>query len=103
MVIESFVINYLLGIGANTIKNKAIKWITGLVSDFSKAVQEVQGHALALTLLGNYIKKFHKGDIRQRDQMQRLTEGAKGNFKKAERLVDETGYERRRKEIEKKL
>jgi tetratricopeptide (TPR) repeat protein len=38
------------------------------------AVKEVDGHALALTLLGSYLKNQFKGDIRRRDRLGPLLE-----------------------------
>jgi tetratricopeptide (TPR) repeat protein len=37
--------------------------------DFREAVQEVGGHALALSLLGRLVKNAHDGDIRKRDRI----------------------------------
>jgi len=45
----------------------------GSKKDFHKAVTEYGGHALALTLLGHYIKSVHGGDIRCRDKIPQLT------------------------------
>ncbi len=47
--------------------------VDGLEKDILYAVQEYDGHALALTLLGNYIKSVLKGDIRKRDRIPGLT------------------------------
>ncbi len=44
----------------------------GSERDFRQAVKEYGGHALALTLLGNYIKKVFAGDIRKRDEINKL-------------------------------
>jgi tetratricopeptide (TPR) repeat protein len=46
---------------------------TGSAEDMKKAVKEYDGHALALTLLGNYIVNHYKGDIRKRDKIPKLT------------------------------
>jgi len=46
----------------------------GAPADFRKAVTEYHGHALALTLLGHYIKSVFAGDIRRRDKIPRLTD-----------------------------
>ena len=43
--------------------------VNGSVADLTDAVTEVAGHALALNLLGNYVKTVLKGDIRQRDKI----------------------------------
>ncbi|HEY5752648.1 MAG TPA: hypothetical protein VIT21_05835, partial [Chthoniobacterales bacterium] len=37
------------------------------VNEFEKLVEDVQGHALTLNLLGTYLRDAHAGDIRQRD------------------------------------
>ena len=48
--------------------------VEGTEKEILKAVQEYDGHALAMTLLGNYIKSVFKGDIRKRDRMPKLTQ-----------------------------
>ena len=40
--------------------------------ELEKASAECRGHALALTLLGSYLKTLHDGDIRKRDKIPRL-------------------------------
>lgn len=40
-----------------------------LVNEFEKLVEDVQGHALTLNLLGGFLKRAFKGDIRQRDRV----------------------------------
>jgi len=47
--------------------------VEGTDKEILEAVQDYDGHALALTLLGNYIKSVFKGDIRQRDRIPKLT------------------------------
>lgn len=47
--------------------------VKGSDKEIIKAVREYGGHALALTLLGNYIKSVFKGDIRKRDRIPKLT------------------------------
>ncbi|MEN9867233.1 MAG: hypothetical protein RL748_2823, partial [Pseudomonadota bacterium] len=39
----------------------------GAEADYAQAVEELQGHALALHILAQYVKEAHGGDIRQRD------------------------------------
>ncbi|MCP5102425.1 MAG: tetratricopeptide repeat protein, partial [bacterium] len=58
---------------AGTALLKSLGVTTGSASDFNEAVTEYGGHALALTLLGHYITSIHKGDIRRRDKIPRLT------------------------------
>ena len=38
-----------------------------LLNEFEKLVEDVQGHALTLNLLGSYLHDAHAGDIRKRD------------------------------------
>ncbi|MDD2776039.1 MAG: TIR domain-containing protein [Gallionella sp.] len=40
-----------------------------LVNEFEMLVEDVQGHALTLNLLGGFLKRAFKGDIRQRDRV----------------------------------
>ncbi|NQZ09280.1 MAG: TIR and AAA domain-containing protein [Algicola sp.] len=47
--------------------------VTGPKAEMVKAVEEVEGHALTLALLGSYLKTVYKGDIRKRDQMPAYT------------------------------
>jgi len=47
--------------------------VTGSHKEIVQAVKEYDGHALALTLLGQYIKSVYKGDIRKRDKIPKLT------------------------------
>ena len=42
---------------------------TGL-NEFEQLVEEVQGHALTLQILGQYLKRAHHGDIRRRDRVE---------------------------------
>jgi len=39
------------------------------VSEFEKLVEDVDGHALTLHLMGSFLKRFHRGDIRCRDRV----------------------------------
>ena len=41
--------------------------------DLQEAVREVDGHALAITLLGNYLRDVHGGDLNGRFDIDRLT------------------------------
>src|SRR5207245_2578936 len=41
--------------------------------DLEKVVAEVQGHALAITLLGNYLRDVHNGDLAGRFDLEKLT------------------------------
>jgi len=51
---------------------KSLGVIMGAPLDFQQAVREYAGHALALTLLGLYIKRVFEGDVRRRDEIPRL-------------------------------
>ena len=42
--------------------------VHGKRSEMECAVEEVQGHALSLNLLGSYLSKVHAGDVNQREQ-----------------------------------
>ncbi|MBE9571429.1 MAG: TIR domain-containing protein [Proteobacteria bacterium] len=44
----------------------------GKEDELKQAVREYEGHALALTLLGSYLKVVYKGDISQRDKISKL-------------------------------
>lgn len=43
--------------------------VEGSSKEMAKAVEEVDGHALTLDLLGTYLKRAHEGDIRRRDRV----------------------------------
>ncbi|HYR11960.1 MAG TPA: SEFIR domain-containing protein, partial [Longimicrobium sp.] len=43
--------------------------VQGSEKEFQALVEEVQGHALTLNLLGRYLVRAHDGDIRKRDQV----------------------------------
>jgi tetratricopeptide (TPR) repeat protein len=49
------------------------------VNEFEKLVEDVKGHALTLTLLGEFIRRAFHGDIRQRDRVK---------FEKADEKID---------------
>ncbi|MGD2111412.1 MAG: ATP-binding protein, partial [Phycisphaerae bacterium] len=46
--------------------------VNGTDDDLQEAVKDFGGHALALTLLGNYLGTVHKGDVRKRDLVPEL-------------------------------
>ncbi len=48
--------------------------VEGTPEELKQAAREFGGHALALTLLGRYLKVVYQGDIRQRDKIALLTE-----------------------------
>jgi hypothetical protein len=51
--------------------------VEGTPEELQQAVDEFEGHALALTLLGSYLAVVYGGDIRQRDKIARLTKDRK--------------------------
>lgn len=55
--------------GAQILQTQGVK---GSQAELKQASEEFGGHALALTLLGSYLKAVHWGDIRRRDRIQRL-------------------------------
>jgi len=62
--------------------------VTGQKEEMRKAVQDCKGHALALTLLGTYLKTVHGGDVRQRDKILRLAYTGNQQGKHARRVMD---------------
>lgn len=52
--------------GVELIKTLGVR---GTNAEFQQLVKEVKGHALTLNLLGRYLAKAHKGDIRKRHQV----------------------------------
>ncbi|QQZ29232.1 hypothetical protein HMY34_10880 [Thiothrix subterranea] len=60
--------------------------VKGTDVELTKAVKEVAGHALALNLLGNYVKKVLSGDIRQRDKIPGLM-AERNDGKHAEKML----------------
>ena len=57
-------------VGAELLENLGVK---GTTDELKQAVDEFDGHALALTLLGRYLAVVYNGDIRQRDKIAQLT------------------------------
>ncbi len=49
--------------------------LTGSQTEFAELVEDVHGHALTLTIMGRFLQRAYKGDIRQRDRV---------DFKKAD-------------------
>ncbi|MFC1793300.1 TIR domain-containing protein [Planctomycetota bacterium] len=47
--------------------------LKGKDEEFIETSNEFKGHALALHLAGSYLKAFHKGDIKQRGEIPKLT------------------------------
>jgi len=60
--------------GADYLKHLGV---TGSTDELIAASREYDGHALALTLLGSYLKTVYRGDVHKRDQIVRLTDERK--------------------------
>jgi tetratricopeptide (TPR) repeat protein len=60
--------------GMEILKNHEIK---GPDKELQKVSEEFKGHALALNLLGSFLKTAYNCDIRQRDKIERLTKNEK--------------------------
>ena len=58
--------------GVKLLKNLGVK--KGTDEELRKAVEDFNGHALALNLLGTYLSTVHDGEIRKRDLVPRLTD-----------------------------
>lgn len=56
--------------GAELLKKLSVK---GTQKEMKAVAEEYDGHALALNLLGNYLKAVHGGEIRKRDKIAKLT------------------------------
>ena len=56
--------------GIQLLKHLGVK---GADDEIKQAVRDFEGHALALMLLGTYLFKGYKGDVRKRDLIARLT------------------------------
>jgi hypothetical protein len=52
---------------------------SGSQAEFERLVEDVKGHALTLTLLGGFLRRAFRGDIRQRDRVR---------FEKADEKID---------------
>ena len=57
--------------GAAYLKHLGVK---GTDEELKQATHDFGGHALALTLLGTFLVKVHRGEIRKRDQIAHLTD-----------------------------
>jgi hypothetical protein len=56
-----------LGVKGSMLKNIPCNDGKEQVNEYEKLVEDVQGHALTLNLLGTYLRDAHAGDIRRRD------------------------------------
>ena len=69
--LESVDLEYLsLEAGTQLLEKLGVK---GTADELKEAVDEFDGHALALTLLGRYLAVVYNGDVRQRDKIASLT------------------------------
>jgi tetratricopeptide (TPR) repeat protein len=62
--------------------------VKGTQPEFEKLVEDVQGHALTLNLLGSFLRDAHNGDIRQRDLVKLEEADAEEQGGHAFRVVD---------------
>jgi len=60
--------------GAKLLETLGVK---GTPDELKEAVADFDGHALALTLLGTYLKTVYRGDIRRRKEIPKLTDEKK--------------------------
>jgi hypothetical protein len=60
-------VHLLQSLGVNGSLLRSIPFDGEQVNEFEKLVEDVQGHALTLNLLGTYLRDAHAGDIRKRD------------------------------------
>lgn len=68
-----------LGVRGSPLRNITFNDGKELVNEFEKLVEDVKGHALTLTLLGEFLRRAFHGDIRQRDRVK---------FEKADEKID---------------
>ncbi len=66
--------------------------VWGSGEDFEKLIEDVKGHALTINLLGTYLAKAHKGDVRKRDVVKLEKADAKVQGRHAFRVIG--AYER---------
>ena len=66
--------------------------VKGTLKEFEALVEDVQGHALTLNLLGSYLRDAHAGDIRRRDLVKLEEADAEEQGGHAFRVMD--AYER---------
>jgi tetratricopeptide (TPR) repeat protein len=65
--------------GVHLLKTLGVREKSGTVQEFATLVEDVKGHALTLTLLGGFLSRAFRGDIRQRDRVK---------FEKADEKMD---------------
>ncbi|HKP03979.1 MAG TPA: toll/interleukin-1 receptor domain-containing protein [Chthoniobacterales bacterium] len=65
--------------GVHLLKTLGVRKESGTAQEFETLVEDVKGHALTLTLLGGFLKRAFRGDIRQRDRVK---------FEKADEKMD---------------
>lgn len=65
--------------GVHLLQRLGVRKESGAKAEFETLVEDVNGHALTLTLFGGFLKRAFRGDIRQRDRVK---------FEKADEKMD---------------
>lgn len=65
--------------GVDLLQRLGVRRESGSQAEFERLVEDVKGHALTLTLLGGFLGRAFRGDIRQRDRVR---------FEKADEKID---------------
>jgi hypothetical protein len=65
--------------GVHLLTTLGVRKESGTPQDFENLVEDVKGHALTLSLLGGFLQRAFRGDIRQRDRVK---------FEKADARID---------------
>jgi hypothetical protein len=65
--------------GVDLLQRLGVRRDSGSQAEFERLVEDVKGHALTLTLLGGFLGRAFRGDIRQRDRVR---------FEKADEKID---------------
>ena len=78
-VLEVELLRLSTAAGVQLLRILGVRQDSGTVHEFEGAVEDVKGHALALTLFGGFLKRAFHGDIRQRDRVK---------FEKADEKLD---------------
>ncbi len=65
--------------GVDLLQRLGVRRESGSQAEFERLVEDVKGHALTLTLLGGFLRRAFRGDIRKRDRVR---------FEKADEKID---------------
>jgi tetratricopeptide (TPR) repeat protein len=65
--------------GVHLLQTLGVRQESGTAKEFETLVEDVKGHALTLHIMGGFLKRAHRGDIRRRDLV---------NFEKADEKID---------------